>query len=90
MGFPLRRMIEEVGGGVLGGKKLKCVIPGGSSCPVLKADEIDVPMDFDALMDAADLLPKAERELLYGLVQFWFKVNARNFVEYYRNRRPKT
>ena len=28
MGFPLRRMIEEIGGGVLGGKKLKAVIPG--------------------------------------------------------------
>ena len=37
MGFPLRRMIEEVGGGIPGGKKLKCVIPGGSSCPVLTA-----------------------------------------------------
>ncbi|PYV02543.1 MAG: NADH-quinone oxidoreductase subunit NuoF, partial [Acidobacteria bacterium] len=49
MGFPLRRMIEEVGGGIPGGKKLKCVIPGGSSCPVLTAGEIDVPMDFDSL-----------------------------------------
>jgi len=37
MGFPLMRMIEEVGGGVRGGKKLKAVIPGGSSCPVLKS-----------------------------------------------------
>jgi hypothetical protein len=35
MGFPLRRLIEEVAGGVLGGKKLKAVIPGGSSCPLL-------------------------------------------------------
>ncbi len=31
MGFPLRRMIDEVGGGVRGGKKVKAVIPGGSS-----------------------------------------------------------
>ena len=35
-------MIEEVGGGIRNGKKLKAVIPGGSSCPVLTADECDV------------------------------------------------
>jgi NADH-quinone oxidoreductase subunit F len=56
MGFPLRRMIEEVGGGVWRGKKLKCVIPGGSSCPVLTADEIDVPMDFDSLAKIGSML----------------------------------
>ncbi len=56
MGFPLRRMIEEVGGGLRDGKKLKCVIPGGSSCPVLTADEVDVPMDFDSLAKAGSML----------------------------------
>ena len=56
MGFPLRRMIEEVGGGVLGGKKLKAVIPGGSSCPVLTAAEIDVAMDFDAVAKIGSML----------------------------------
>jgi NADH-quinone oxidoreductase subunit F len=48
MGFPLMRMIEEVGGGIRGGKKLKAVVPGGSSCPVLKAEECNVNMDFDS------------------------------------------
>ena len=56
MGFPLRRMIEEVGGGVLGGKQLKAVIPGGSSCPVLTANEIDVAMDFDAVAKIGSML----------------------------------
>lgn len=56
LGFPLRRMIEEVGGGVLGGKKLKAVIPGGSSCPVLTANEVDVPMDFDSLAKIGSML----------------------------------
>ena len=56
MGFPLRRMIDEVGGGVWRGKKLKCVIPGGSSCPVLTADEVDVPMDFDSLAKIGSML----------------------------------
>jgi NADH-quinone oxidoreductase subunit F len=56
MGFPLRRIIEEVGGGVLDGMKLKGVIPGGSSCPVLKSDEIDVAMDFDSVAKAGSML----------------------------------
>ena len=56
MGFNLKRMIEVVAGGVRGGKKLKAVIPGGSSCPLLKADEIDVAMDFDSVAKAGSML----------------------------------
>jgi len=56
MGFNLLRMIHEVAGGMRGGKKLKAVIPGGSSCPVLKAEECDIPMDFDSLAKAKSML----------------------------------
>jgi NADH-quinone oxidoreductase subunit F len=56
MGFNLLRMIEEVGGGIRGGKKLKAVIPGGSSCPILKAEECDLPMDFDSVAKAGSML----------------------------------
>jgi NADH-quinone oxidoreductase subunit F len=56
MGFSLKRMIEEVAGGMAGGKKLKAVIPGGSSCPLLKAEETDVAMDFDSLAKAGSML----------------------------------
>ena len=56
MGFNLLRMIEEVGGGMRNGKKLKAVIPGGSSCPVLKADECDLAMDYDAVAKARSML----------------------------------
>src|SRR6202140_3482363 len=56
MGFSLRRMIEDVAGGMLNGKKLKAVIPGGSSCPLLTADEIDIPMDYDSLAKAGSML----------------------------------
>jgi len=48
LGYPLRKMIYEVGGGISGGRALKAVVPGGSSTPMLKADEIDLPMDFDS------------------------------------------
>ncbi len=56
LGFPLRRLIEEVAGGVRGGKKLKAVIPGGSSCPLLSADEIDVAMDYDSVAKIGSML----------------------------------
>jgi NADH-quinone oxidoreductase subunit F len=56
MGFNLMRMINEVGGGVWKSKKLKAVIPGGSSCPVLKAEECDLAMDYDTLMKAKSML----------------------------------
>jgi NADH-quinone oxidoreductase subunit F len=56
LGFPLRKLIEEVAGGMRGGKKLKAVIPGGSSCPLLSADEIDVPMDYDSVAKIGSML----------------------------------
>ncbi|HLJ16352.1 MAG TPA: NADH-quinone oxidoreductase subunit NuoF [Bryobacteraceae bacterium] len=56
MGFNLLRMIEEVGGGIRNGKRLKAVIPGGSSCPLLKADECDLAMDYDAVAKAKSML----------------------------------
>ncbi len=56
LGFPLRRMIEEVAGGMRDGKKLKAVIPGGSSCPLLSADEIDVAMDYDSVAKIGSML----------------------------------
>jgi NADH-quinone oxidoreductase subunit F len=48
-GMSLREIIEGLGGGVPGGRKLKAVIPGGSSTVILKGDEIDVGYDFDSL-----------------------------------------
>jgi NADH-quinone oxidoreductase subunit F len=56
MGFNLKRMIEEVGGGIPNGRKLKAVIPGGSSTPLLTAEEADLPMDFDSLAKAGSML----------------------------------
>ena len=56
MGYSLRKAIYEVAGGIKGGKKLKAVVPGGSSCPVLTADEIDVGLDFDQMAKAGTML----------------------------------
>src|ERR1700722_13145903 len=56
MGFSLRRIIEDVAGGMRNGRKLKAIIPGGSSCPLLTADEIDINMDYDSVAKAGSML----------------------------------
>ncbi len=56
LGLNMKRAIEELGGGVRDGKKLKAVIPGGSSCPLLKAEEIDISMDYDSVAKAGSML----------------------------------
>jgi NADH-quinone oxidoreductase subunit F len=56
LGIGLREMIFDLGGGIPRGRKLKAVIPGGSSAAVLTADEIDVKMDFDSLAAAKTML----------------------------------
>lgn len=54
MGVPLKELIEEHAGGVIGGwDNLLAIIPGGSSVPLIKKDICDdITMDFDALKSA--------------------------------------
>ncbi len=59
MGTPLSQIIYETCGGIKGDKALKGVIPGGSSCPVLLPNEIDVKMDFDSLAKIGSMLGSA-------------------------------
>ncbi|HSG13053.1 MAG TPA: NADH-ubiquinone oxidoreductase-F iron-sulfur binding region domain-containing protein, partial [Gaiellaceae bacterium] len=49
-GISLRELIYDVGGGVPAGRELKAIIPGGSSTPILTADEVDTKLDFDSLV----------------------------------------
>ncbi len=46
MGTTLKDIIYTHCGGITGDKKLKAVIPGGITTPILPADKIDCPMDF--------------------------------------------
>jgi NADH-quinone oxidoreductase subunit F len=50
MTITFNELINDVCGGVWKGRQVKGVIPGGSSMPPLSADELDVPVEFDALM----------------------------------------
>jgi NADH-quinone oxidoreductase subunit F len=54
MTMTLRELIDQCGG-VLGGRKLKAVIPGGASAPMLLPSEIDTPLGFDALAKAKSM-----------------------------------
>ena len=53
--YNLKKLIVEDCGGPPSGLPVKAVIPGGSSSPVLRGDEIDVSMEFDALKAAGTM-----------------------------------
>jgi NADH-quinone oxidoreductase subunit F len=56
MGTPFAKLLE-MAGGMRGGRKLKAVIPGGSSAPVLPADVImDCTLDYDSIAKAGSML----------------------------------
>ena len=56
MGTPFKDLLE-MAGGVSNGRKLKAVIPGGSSVPVLPGDiMMDCTMDYDSIAKAGSML----------------------------------
>ncbi len=59
VGTPLRKIIYEYAGGIKNGRKLKGVIPGGMSAPILLPEEIDVPMDCESVFNKGSMLGSA-------------------------------
>jgi len=60
MGFPLKDLIYDIGGGIYNDRVLKGVIPGGSSFPVFTAQEaVKVNMDFESVRAAGSLMGTA-------------------------------
>jgi NADH-quinone oxidoreductase subunit F len=57
IGITTRELIDDVCGGVWKGRKVKAVIPGGTSMPPLDESELDVPIEFDALMTDERIKP---------------------------------
>jgi NADH-quinone oxidoreductase subunit F len=56
LGYPLKRLIEDCGG-IRNEKKLKAVIPGGTSAPILTAEEAEkITLDFEALAAVGSML----------------------------------
>ena len=59
LGTPFRVVLEELAGGVLGGRTLKAWTPGGSSTPMLTAGHLDVGLDYESLAEAGSMLGTA-------------------------------
>jgi NADH-quinone oxidoreductase subunit F len=56
LGISSREIIYGLAGGPPEGRQVKCWFPGGSSSPVLKAEDLDVPYDFNSLAQAGTML----------------------------------
>jgi NADH-quinone oxidoreductase subunit F len=57
LGIPTRELICELAGGPEDGHEIKAFFPGGSSSPVLKAEEgLDLPYSFEAMAEAGSML----------------------------------
>jgi NADH-quinone oxidoreductase subunit F len=56
LGIPSREIVYGLAGGPEPGREVKCWFPGGSSAPVLTAEDLDVPYDFDSLAKAGSML----------------------------------
>jgi NADH-quinone oxidoreductase subunit F len=78
-GMLITDLIDEVAGGVRGGKKVKAVIPGGSSTPPLRGDALEgVRMDSDSLRQAGSMLGTAGMCILdedTDMVDFLWRVS---------------
>lgn len=83
LGINLLELIEEYGGGIPGGKKIKAVSPGGSSSAVFSADELDIAMDFDTIAAAGSMLGTAGVTVMDETVSM-IKV-AQNLAHFYRD-----
>ena len=79
----VKSLIYDYAGGIAGGRKLKAVIPGGSSVPILLPDQIDVPASFDGLMKAGSLLGSAGMIVMDETTcMVWV---AKNLLHFYRH-----
>lgn len=56
LGTPIREIIYDMAGGIRDDNNLKAFIPGGSSVPMLPADQVDVSYDYESLKDAGTML----------------------------------
>jgi len=56
MGVTLREIIEDIGGGIPGGRSFKAVQTGGPSGGCIPADKLDMSIDFDSLTEAGSMM----------------------------------
>ncbi len=56
MGTTIREIVEEIGGGIPNGKKFKAAQTGGPSGGCISADYMDVPIDYDNLVEIGSMM----------------------------------
>ena len=56
MGTPLRKVIYDIGGGIPNGKAFKAVQTGGPSGGCIPAEHIDVPIEYDSLIEIGSMM----------------------------------
>ncbi len=81
LGTSSREIIYTMAGGPIDGRAIKCWFPGGSSVPVLTADDLDVSYDYDSIEAAGSMLgsgaiivvdeTQSVVELAYKLAKFY-------------------
>lgn len=82
MGIPLRKIIYDIGGGLLGDRKLKAIQTGGPSGGCLPASMIDIPVDYEhlsqagAMMGSGGLIVMDERTCMVDLARYFLEFLA--------------
>ncbi len=83
LGITAQELIDEYGGGTIGGKKIKAISPGGSSSAILTADQLDLKLDFDTMAEVGSMLGTAGVTVIDESVSM-VKV-AQNLAHFYRD-----
>ncbi len=79
MGTTLRTVIEEIGGGIPGGKKFKAAQTGGPSGGCIPAEHFDVPIDYDnliaigSMMGSGGLIVMDEDNCMVDIAKFFLE-----------------
>ena len=79
MGTTLREVIEEIGGGIPGGKKFKAAQTGGPSGGCIPAEHFDIPIDYDnlisigSMMGSGGLIVMDETDCMVDIAKFFLE-----------------
>ncbi|MBE6934956.1 MAG: NADH-quinone oxidoreductase subunit NuoF [Ruminococcaceae bacterium] len=79
MGMPLRQVIEEIGGGIPGGKKFKAAQTGGPSGGCIPASLIDTPLDYESMaaigsiVGSGGLIVMDETDCMVDIAKFFLE-----------------
>ncbi len=79
MGTTLRIVIEEIGGGIPGGKKFKAAQTGGPSGGCIPAEHFDIPIDYDnliaigSMMGSGGLIVMDEDDCMVDIAKFFLE-----------------